>query len=190
MKIVPVLFFCASITFADEYMLHNGSRISGSVIDYKPAVITIQIDSGAKIEFPETAFKWSDLARMLPTNSVYTAYANSKNKIKDAHATADQSIELAERVNNESATLSKNLATAILVIDRYAKADLLPMGFAEEFIAALEGKPFVKYSNKYGVPDGLLDRIRTKAKNKYPNDYDMQLYQIEKEVNAWKKIND
>jgi hypothetical protein len=42
---------------------------------------------------------------------------------------------------------------------------------------------------KAGIPAGIYDQIHAEAERKWPGDFDMQAYDIEKQVDAYKKLH-
>ena len=40
-----------------------------------------------------------------------------------------------------------------------------------------------------GIPDDVASQIREKAKKDWPNDYDLQICQIQLQAKSWKKLN-
>lgn len=47
----------------------------------------------------------------------------------------------------------------------------------------------VSQGSKHGIPASVYNSIATEAVRKWPNDYDMQVYEAEKQVEAYKKMN-
>jgi hypothetical protein len=177
--------------YAAEYELKNGTKIEATFVKHQRGSVLLQRDDGTTKDFPESSFKWSSLARMLPSNNVYDVCFNYAYELEELKTKNNQRVEAANKtlfVMQNYVELSKRYDDVITVLSRYEKDGKLPSYIAKDIEKITNTKLKVSESEPK-IPDEIYDNIRLSAKRMWPGENDKQISWIMKEEAAYKKIN-
>lgn len=185
------IFFSVAVCAA-EYEMKNGTKIEATFVKHQRGSVLLQKEDGTIKDFPESNFKWSSLARMLPSNNVYDVCFNFAYELEDLKTKMSKQIIVVTNqalfVMQNYVELSKRYDDVIAVLSQYEKAGKLPSYIAKDIEKITNTKLKVSESEPK-IPDEIYDNIRLSAKRMWPGENDKQISWIMKEEAAYKKIN-
>lgn len=196
-----VLFVLASLSLgAAEFTMKDGTKLNATVLKYTPGTIQLQSSTGVIKEFSEKQFKGESLARMLPKDNIYEIAlsvgdqlsALSKDMKKDTNTLTN---ELQIAVNNHK-IISEKFGAMLDLVDKYQSKGLLPRKFIIDLADTLSDIDKARAQkntssdnqNKHGIPQDVFEKIQSAAEKEWPDDYSMQVWKVDKEVAAYKKL--
>jgi len=200
MKLLMLLVLTAIPLFADEFTMKDGKKINAIVLKHTPGTIQLKSASGIVKEFSEKDFKGESLARILPKDNVYEIALSSGDLLSSmSKSLEEQEASFSNQVYSVLGKLRRvtdKYAAVLDILSKYDNAGLLPEKLNNEILEAIsdKGRPLVKekqpqaVSNKHNIPQDVLEKIQYSAKQAWPDDFTMQVFVIDREVAAYKKL--
>jgi len=200
MRLLVLLVLASTSLCAAEFTMKDGTKVNATVLKYTPGTIQLQSSTGVIKEFSEKQFKGESLARMLPKDNVYEVALSIGEQFsvlsKDMEkGNAILTNELLVAVNNHK-IISKKFGAMLDLVDKYQTKGLLPRSFIIDLADTLsdidkaraQKDTMSDNQNKHGIPQDVFEKIQASAKKEWPDDYSMQVWKIDKEVAAYKKL--
>ena len=200
MRLIMFFALLSTSLFSAEFTMKDGKKINATVLKHTPGTFQLQSASGVVKEFSEKDFKGESLARMLPKDNVYEVALSVGDQFSSMYKTMEaQEVSFSNQVYSvlgKLKSVTDKYAAILDILSKYDNAGLLPKKLNDEVLEAISGKEnlLVKdshpqsISNKYNIPREVLEKIQYSAKQVWPDDYRMQVFVIDKEVAAYKKL--